>query len=299
MMIGMQDKLTFIFRPEVQEIFNHFTALFDIRIAYFAPDGRELKVGMERPWCEYCRLVRQVLEDEAQCLAQDRDCREAAARQHRLITYRCHAGLTEVIKPLYFDDVLQGFIMIGQIRTNLVLPADKVQRWQMETFAEGQGSESLRAAFESIPLIGMERFNHITGLFSTIVDYVVQQHFIAIRGQKRTSVLVDWLRQHYMEDTTLEVAAGMVGLSPSRLAHLLRAEQGLSFKQLQLSIRLTQARSLLEHANGLSIKEVARRCGFEDPLYFSRVFRKAFGCAPSDHEARVLNPSPPRQSDLR
>jgi AraC-like DNA-binding protein/ligand-binding sensor protein len=274
----MHDSLTFIFRPEVQDIFNHFTALFDIRIAYFAPDGSELKVGMDRPWCLYCRLLRQDIGEEARCLAMDRDRREDAVRERHLVHYRCHAGLTEAIKPLYFDESLLGFIMIGQIRTDPVLPAEKQVRWQ-----ELSGTSALRDAFETLPFIGVERFGHILGLFSSLVDYVVQQHFITIRGQKRTSGVVDWLRQHYMENLSLAEAASMVGVSAYRLAHLLREEQGRTFKQLQQSIRLQKAEQLLEHIHGISVKEVAERCGFDDPLYFSRIFRKARGHAPSAH----------------
>jgi AraC-like DNA-binding protein/ligand-binding sensor protein len=277
-MTAMHEQLTFIFQPEVQDIFNHFTALFDIRIAYFAPDGAELKVGLERPWCEYCRLIRVGLGDQQLCVAMDRDRREEAAGKRHLVHYRCHAGLIEAIKPLYFDMALLGYIMIGQIRTDLALPTEKEWRWR-----ERFGDERLRLAFESIPLMGNDRLKHIIGLFATLVDFVVQQHFISIKGRKRTSGLVDWLRQHYMESITLGEAAAMVGVGGYRLAHLLREEQDMSFKQLQQSIRLREAESLLAHDPGMSIKEVATRCGFEDPLYFSRVFRKVHGHAPSAH----------------
>jgi hypothetical protein len=32
-----------------------------------------------------------------------------------------------------------------------------------------------------------------------------------------------------------------------------------------------------------NISEAARRCGFSDPSYFSRVFRKLVGCSPRDY----------------
>ena len=33
--------------------------------------------------------------------------------------------------------------------------------------------------------------------------------------------------------------------------------------------------------NQYSITEIAQMCGFEDALYFSRVFKKHYGCAPT------------------
>jgi len=45
-------------------------------------------------------------------------------------------------------------------------------------------------------------------------------------------------------------------------------------------LRLDHARHLLERTN-LSVSEVAAEVGFDDPFYFSRRFKRAFGKAPS------------------
>jgi len=45
-------------------------------------------------------------------------------------------------------------------------------------------------------------------------------------------------------------------------------------------LKLQSSRPLLMRTN-LSIKEVAVRCGFENPFYFSRRFSQAFGCSPT------------------
>ena len=50
----------------------------------------------------------------------------------------------------------------------------------------------------------------------------------------------------------------------------------------------------LEHARGLllgtdwSVEQVASCCGYEDPFYFSRCFRKEFGLSPRKY--RQANP---------
>ena len=38
-----------------------------------------------------------------------------------------------------------------------------------------------------------------------------------------------------------------------------------------------------EHCLMLVITEIAEMCGFDEPLYFSRVFKKNFGCSPSNY----------------
>ena len=44
-------------------------------------------------------------------------------------------------------------------------------------------------------------------------------------------------------------------------------------------IRLTRAREMI--AAGTSVTEAATACGFADPSYFSKCFRRAFGYSPS------------------
>lgn len=67
--------------------------------------------------------------------------------------------------------------------------------------------------------------------------------------------------------------------SPAR--HLLR-------RKLDTAARLLSTEPVL-------IKEAAAAAGFSDPLHFSRVFRRIFGCSPSDFQARRRG-GPPRPS---
>jgi AraC-like DNA-binding protein len=55
-----------------------------------------------------------------------------------------------------------------------------------------------------------------------------------------------------------------------------------SFSDYLQGLRLKQAVQLME--NGFtSIQEIASMCGYEDPLYFSKVFKKAYGLSPKKY----------------
>lgn len=55
--------------------------------------------------------------------------------------------------------------------------------------------------------------------------------------------------------------------------------------------------SLLVRSN-LNIEEIADRCGFDDPAYFSRYFSKVFGCSPSRVRQRLGQGMPPPAGPL-
>ena len=59
---------------------------------------------------------------------------------------------------------------------------------------------------------------------------------------------------------------------------------GLTPLKYLTALRMKRAKSMLTAGGGRehSIAEVAESCGFKDALYFSRVFKKYYGCSPSD-----------------
>ena len=73
--------------------------------------------------------------------------------------------------------------------------------------------------------------------------------------------------------------AAAVSLSPSRLAHLLRAQLGLPVRRYLLWLRLRDA--LREMARGATTTEAAHAAGFADAPHLDRTFRRMFGFTPS------------------
>jgi AraC family transcriptional regulator of arabinose operon len=85
--------------------------------------------------------------------------------------------------------------------------------------------------------------------------------------------------------------AASVQLSPSRFAHLFRAETGVPPARYLHSLRMERARVLLERTS-LSVREVMRCVGFRDPSHFARDFRQFHGSAPSEVRQSRTRPGP-------
>lgn len=66
------------------------------------------------------------------------------------------------------------------------------------------------------------------------------------------------------------------------LKKLLKKEVGISPQQYVINLRINYAKKLLMNTTSkdFSISHIAYACGYEDPLYFSRVFKKQTGLSP-------------------
>lgn len=89
-------------------------------------------------------------------------------------------------------------------------------------------------------------------------------------------------------DGHLDVAsiAAEVGLSPSRLSHLFKRHTGRSIPAYVEQRRMERAEDLLRMTDR-SVSQVARAVGYDDPLYFSRRFRRRAGASPRAWRAAV------------
>lgn len=84
------------------------------------------------------------------------------------------------------------------------------------------------------------------------------------------------------EDISIEQLAEQVFLSPSRLAHLFREQMGASVVRWREDQRIIRAKQLLQ-TTLLPVAVIAQQTGYDDQLYFSRVFRKRVGVSPSEY----------------
>jgi len=73
--------------------------------------------------------------------------------------------------------------------------------------------------------------------------------------------------------------AAMVGLSGSRLRHLLREHLGVPLVRLRWWFQMMRAARVIQRGGNLS--RAAHDAGFSDSAHFTRTFRRMFGFAPS------------------
>ena len=88
-----------------------------------------------------------------------------------------------------------------------------------------------------------------------------------------------YFREHYNEDISIEQYAASRNMSTSWFGKIFTASVGVSPKKYILDFRIRNAQVLLETTD-CTVSEIARIVGYENPLYFSRLFRKAKGLSP-------------------
>jgi two-component system response regulator YesN len=87
-------------------------------------------------------------------------------------------------------------------------------------------------------------------------------------------------------DLSLNMVASGVNLSPSHFSVVFGQETGKSFKDYLTGVRIQKARELLL-GTALKSTDIAYRVGYNDPHYFSSVFKKNTGLSPTEFRLQV------------
>lgn len=226
---------------------------------------------------------------------------EGAFRFQEGITVPYKAGEVVVIPPkmIHANSSEEGFT---NIHLNLLEPSFtntdtfKVQDENgsiLKAFVEARAYYTSDKAKKELVLSSLGEL-----IASYLVVYLCNAEFSEPVVQIRESILKNYVNPDYALDEFM----GTLPFHYDYLRRLFKKEVGMSPLEYMTSLRMKNAEWLLSTAwvNGCAISEIARMCGFSNALYFSRVFRKYYGCSPTQFvkQQREKHPVDPGRTEL-
>lgn len=99
------------------------------------------------------------------------------------------------------------------------------------------------------------------------------------------------IEKNYYSEISITELAKIFHVSRNYLYSLFKQEYGVSPQDYLISCRIKRAKRLLKNKQSqLYIKEISSAVGFDNPLYFSRIFHARTGMSPSEYRKKHKNP---------
>ncbi|NEW04740.1 AraC family transcriptional regulator [Paenibacillus sp. SYP-B3998] len=124
---------------------------------------------------------------------------------------------------------------------------------------------------------------HVKTLFYQFVYEVLGQlHQQGISTSKPDLVAqaIRYIHEHYREHVTLESLVEMLDCNSRQFLRLFKSQKNTSPIDYLIHVRMNKAKELLLNTS-LTLKEIAESVGYSDSYYFSRIFKKYEGVAPT------------------
>jgi len=101
------------------------------------------------------------------------------------------------------------------------------------------------------------------------------------------SRIIQYMHERYKESITLESVADAMSYNIQHLSRQFKRQTGQSPIAYLLEVRINKAKELLLLEN-VTVQEVAEHVGYNDPLYFSRLFKKHTGVTPGNFKKEAI-----------
>ncbi len=122
-------------------------------------------------------------------------------------------------------------------------------------------------------------------LFYTIVSSLLeseQAFYVSPDQKQKIDSAIDYLEKHLFDcDLKISDLNEICGLTAPTLNKIFIARFGVSPKKYVIRQRLMQAKTIIENGEYESINQVALSVGYDDALYFSKLFKSVYGYPPS------------------
>jgi AraC-like DNA-binding protein len=107
------------------------------------------------------------------------------------------------------------------------------------------------------------------------------------RGRRGVRTARDLIHSAWNQHLPLAAISAAADLPIATLERAFHEAYGTSPRQYQIHLRLMRGKELLKRGEA-QVLTAAQACGFRDPKYFARLFKREFGCRPSAY--RLLEP---------
>jgi two-component system response regulator YesN len=121
--------------------------------------------------------------------------------------------------------------------------------------------------------------DHMTSIAGTIHNQAEE------KDESTVARACKYIQEIFRQELSLDDVSKEVNVSPYYFSKLFKAEEGVNFIDYLTALRIEEARKMLS-GDEFAVKEVGARVGYQDPNYFSRIFKKNTGYTPTEYKER-------------
>lgn len=257
---------------EIEHEFNVLLTIHDLKGRLRHGDGTPLLPGRNvhpHPCCCKERYVKSGWEQRCyeDCFRQT----EWTANKIQMpFIKQCWKGLVELVVPIFHKGQHPLSILAGTFRQADGIPEDaNLPEW-------------FHKEYDKLPLWDFSQMERLSNVLRIIGRGMLERDeggFYSSLQMGRKMQIYQFIKDRAHENITLVDLGRVMGISPSRVRHLVKELTKRNFKSLLEEERMLRASYLLQSTNH-TLEIIAETVGFKNCYYFNRAFKNYFGEPP-------------------
>ncbi len=261
-----------------------FYKLTKIKVAVYDDSFNEIFTypQVDSPFCD---MMNRTPETRKNCQESVKKLCERCRNQKRLVTFTCHAGLTEAVAPLYENNMIIGYIMFGQI-TNVKNRIEFVEKAK-EVCREYPLEESeFNDKILTVPYKNNEQLMAASEIINALTAYICLEHIVFLKKEEALSSIVEYIDRNLSQDLSTRTLCERFSISKTVLYELTKPSMPDGIAKYIRNKRMNKAKELISETES-SIEEISGLVGFLDSNYFRRVFKQVNGLSANAYRKKL------------
>lgn len=257
----------------------------------------QLKLAMKYKvhFCDFCDAAKTTDRGLRFCYKCKKLSMKKANLARDLYISQCYLGISEIIKPVYYNDTLLCLIYI----TNLVLK-DDFDNIRKRIFKRTEYTKANKDLLlekisdcEILDINELKNYIDIIGVLEHIIlhcdipynslSFKAFSPFSNLDTKKHILIedITHYIAANYHQEISLKYLSKLYFIDEQYLCKLFKKETGIGFIDFVNKTRIDHAKRLLTNSNN-SISSIALDVGYSNVSHFNRIFKRLTGCTPKE-----------------
>ena len=259
---------------KLTKLIESFYKLTKIKVAVYDDSFNKIFAHPQKD-SVFCEMINRIPEAKCSCNESVKKLCEECRQTNRLATLTCHAGLTEVVAPLYENGIIIGYIMFGQI-TNIKDKEKFIERAEYLCQRYPIDKDEFRQKIKTVPYKNNGQLLAVSEIINAFTAYIYLQNIVALKKENTLSLLLEYIENNLSSDLSAKTLCEKFFISKTSLYQITKNAMPNGIAKYVRAKRIDKAMDLITNTDK-SIEEIAGMVGFTDSDYFRRIFKKESG----------------------
>lgn len=273
-------------KRKLEELLVNFYNCTQISISIF--DSNYVCVANGGSPQRFCNKIRANGLTLQGCTLSDENHFKKAKTEKKTIVYTCHAGIVESITPIFYENVIIAYVMLGRFRdAEHKYSSLSIVRKSLSAYGLMDQEKEYLKLYKQLPVFSVEQLNSAIAILKTCIRYIWNENLIKLNKSMLPTKIENFILENLSGELTVKNICKTFFISKETLYTIFREEYNDTVKNFINNKRIQQAEKLLVETTS-PIANIAEQAGFSDYNYFIRLFKQKTGLTPLQY--RKKNP---------
>lgn len=229
----------------------------------------------------YCNLIQTTKEGKRRCEESDKALLEKCKKSQKAEMHICHAGLIDVAVPIIYENLIIGYIILGQMRSEKNFST--LQKLVSDLSLD---ADEMKKCYSRLLLRDDEKIKSVSNLAVMLVEYILLEKMLKPDFNINIEKAMNFINENLEKTLSIEYITKNINISKSVLYKYFRQYKNCTVSEYINMKRIEKAENLLFETS-FSVGEISQMVGYSSAAYFTKIFKLQKGITPLQYRASL------------